>query len=1527
MKSSRSHVSSSPPRERPLPSSSAEPGAAGDPAATATAAATSLLSRLQRVATTGSHAAVEDAELSELPLLWAAIESSVSMATAAALSSCAPSSASTSPVAVADTLHEGPHARFITETTAMLWGGDYPSWMVQQWVRLGDVEDDEEDGSTDEAAVAVEPGGSSATGVANVETAAATALGREEIEGTHGESFVEPQLSGQGAHLPHPPPSRHSEAERVEAAASAVVSSSNAPVPVPSPSWTFMMQQALEALQLRLPLHHDYPPPQLQLASTGEAPVTTLAEHLVQDAPLLWLRYLLVPMYTQWTQQRAAAPPAVGAAATTTTAPIPSSSSSRSATTVLERDGSVTMHELLGALGKASVREALRKEQSWSDDLVQLVAAAAAAPPSDASATLKALNGRQAAMRDQQRQHTGEMLYFTGALAKAAQSFMVLGQGGYAILACLIIRLLGRARAAWAEWASSLTEADVQRAAQVVYRCGGHETRADCDSSSSSSVMAEDNAEEKAPAEKRIRVEPPPRRSAPRSGVPRITAVESFAALRAAVSSAAQRQAHLVWRCWYVLHGYYGADLYTSEVLARALEEEDLEKAGVRRLAAAQQAHWRRLRLAADVKQHALSETHWLWCSTLLASVETTLMAALSEKRADEHAPVGACATELLYRRLLEGTVRAFTAELRDTLRVYGEAALALRSGGLHSSTFTVPSALQTVAHNVVALQDAFSQCLAASLEHAPAAAMGPHQRKSGLHTQAGVYLWQLYPTLLRVQVPEEASWMSTTGTEQAGDTLGASGSAEVAAGSFSAQFHRHWQRRGRHLSAVMTDAFHCMEQALTHGRRRATSPSLLPLSSSTAAPITATAPVSKTCDGSGGASDDVRGRNDADDGAATARFLAALVHSPAGEFAASSSSASNDTWTAALCDIAADFYAVYDQSCFFILRPERQRLFTLSVRRLYHLLMGPPDGSSAGSSPSRAAASRSATKTTPPPPQQPLVCLLRRDTRLWMLLTHGVLLQLERRGRVAREDEALLASYLLPLMTLLGSRQHDGEVERGSADRSLPYIATEASPVWADTAVAEDILLLLASGLASLPWNLEEVYVTVQRHTALCLRHCTRHQGRLSANGAATVTEMAAWFGAAELASTSAPPASSATAVASPWDFSGLAEVGSLAARSGGGAAALARETAQIDAQCRRDNPLLAHRGDEAASAFAAADAHNPTLTALPCLSEDAMDARFAAALARHGRLASASLASAPCGLLMVVGAYRSCGRALHGLRAALEEQHRMAREDEVGEFVGRTVTFCTSEDITAFRALVTTVHSCVFGYACQPRGLLRLWLGYLQHLFDCVVPRSSASSSSGDPLCTEGEDTLVLMPSSWQRRHHITTLFGARVHRTGWRALQHDGEPASQTRLREVLGECLANLMLLPYSHTRGDADRSENDAAMSTVASEHKGAAAATQAILQRTLPHTVLEILCELLRIPVEGNRDSASYREKVAAVDAGGKAIEKSFLGLAGLLAFLRRLELLVVPGSLQDRRLVHMLRRVYEAADAAALGI
>ncbi|KAI5687392.1 hypothetical protein MNV84_00370 [Leishmania braziliensis] len=1425
--------------------------------------------------------------------------------------------------AAAGTSQSGPHARFIAETTQLLWGGDYPSWIVQQWVRWGDVGDDEEDeGDDDDAVVAAESGVCSSTSGNRAQTADDATLGREGQEG--------------GKHI-----------ERIEGTASAAVSDSDAPVPATSPSWTLVMQQAFEALQLHLPLQHSHPPPQPQLASTDEAPVMTLAKHLVQDAPLLWLRYLLVPMYTQWTQQRAVAPPDAGATTPTATAPIPSSLSPlKSVATALERDGAVTMHKLLGALGTASMSEALRKEQSWSDDLVELVTAAVAAPPSAAAATLKVLHRRRTAIQDQQRQHTGEMLYFTGTLAKAAQSFMVLGQGGCAILTALIMRLLGRAKAAWVEWASRLSEADVQGAAQAMYCSDAHETRADCDSTGDVKTV-DDAAGKEAPAKKPVQVEPSLQRAASFSDDPRTTPAESFAALRAAVNSTAQRQAQLVWRCWYILYGYYGADLYTNEALARALEEDDLEKAGVRRMAVAQQAHWRRLRLAADVKQHALSETHWLWCSTLLASVETTLTAALSEKCADGHVPVRTCTrasttnatdappvytTELLYRRLLESTVRVFAAELRNTLRVYGEAALALRSGGLHNATATVPSALQAVAHNVVALQDVFAQCLLESFRQAPTAAMSPHQMGSALRTRAGAYLWQLYPTLLRVQVPEEVSWMCTTGAEQGGDGVGASHTAEVAAGQFAEQFQRHWRRRGRQLSAVMSDAFYCTEQMLTHERCYATSPSLLPSPSSNAAPLTAAASVSKLGGGNGSSGDGVSGRNEADDGTMVARLLAAIVHRPAEEVAtsisdtsSSSSSANNDAWTAALCDVAADFYALYDQSCFFALRPERQRLFTLSVQRLYRLLLSPLDGSSDGSSPSQGDASGSATKTTLPLCQQPLVCILRRDTRLWMLLTHGTLLQLERRGRMAREDETLLASYLLPLLVLLGSRHHDGEFERGSADSSLSSTAAGAPPVWADTTVAEDVLLLLASGLASLPWDLEELYVTVQRHTALYLRHSTRRQGRLSADRAAAVTVMAAWFGTAELAALSAAPSSPTTAVASPWDFSGVSEVGSPTARSDTGPAALARETAQLDAQCRRDDPLLPHREEEAASTSAVAGTHDPKLTAPPRLSEATVDARFAEALARHGRLTSVSLSSAPCGLLMVVGAYRSCGRALHSLRTALEEQHRMAREDEVGEFVGRSVTFCTSEDIAAFRGLVMTVHSCVFGYACQPRGLLRLWLGYLQHLFGCVVPRS-VLPLSGDATRNKGDDALVLMPNSWQRRHLTTSLFGAQVYCTGWRALQHDGEPASQTRLREVLGECLANLMLLPYSHSLGNANCGDNEPKPPTAAAE-KDAAAATQAILQRTLPHAVLEILCELLYIPVEDSRDSASNGKNDAAVDAAGTAIKDSFLGLAGLLAFLRRLELLVVPGSLQDPRLVSLLHHVYEAANTSALGI
>ncbi|KAG5486995.1 hypothetical protein CUR178_08423 [Leishmania enriettii] len=1513
MKSSKSHVSYPPPSERPPPSfDTVCDSTATRAATTTTAAATSLLSRLELVVATGPRVATEDTELSELPLLWEAIESSISMAAAAASSS-----ALTAPAAVAGTPHDELHARFIAETTGLLWGGDYPSWMAQQWERLGD-EDDEEDGGDYATEVAVESAGGSATGVGSGETVD-KAVAERETERVHSTKFTKPQLGGHGASLPNPLTSPHSEAEVAEEAARAPVGDSEPPVPTSSPSWTIMMQQALEALQLHLPLHHGSTTHQPPQASTGEAPTAALAKHLVQDAPLLWLHHLLVPMYTQWTQQRAVAPPAAGAVAKTSAA-VSSSSASPSVTTALERDGAVTMHELLAALGTASMTEALRREQLWSDRLVELVGTAVTAQRSAAVATLKALHRSQAAMQDQQRQNIGQMLHFTGTLAKAAQSYMVLGQGGFTIIASLVVQLLGRARAAWVEWASQSTEADVQSAGQAIQRSSVHEARAGWDSSN--------DVEREAPAEKRVRVEPSPRPSTSLSGVPRISAVESFAALRAAVSTAARQQAHLVWRCWYILYGYYGADLYTNDVLAHAMED-DLEKEGVRRMEAAQQAHWRRLRLAADVKQHALSETHWLWCSTLLASVEAMLMSVFGHDRPDGRASLGTCATasttaatELLYKQLLESAARAIVAELRNTLRVYGEAALALRSGGLRSSAFTAPSTLHTAAHNVIALQDAFAQCLAASLAQSPASVMDPHRAAwTAVRAPAGVYLWQLYPTLLRVQLPEDSSWMSTAGAEQAGDAVGASDGAEVTAGQFAEQLQRHWQRRGRQLSAVMSDAFHCMEQILTHAQRYATSPSMLLSSCSNAVPLAASASVSQL----GGGSGDASGRREAGNSAAAARLLAAIVYSPAKEAASSSSTASNDAWSTALNNVAADFCAVYDQSCFFVLRPERQRLFTRSVQRLYRLLMNPPDRGPVDSSPSQASASDSATKIMPLLGQQALVGLLRRDTRLWMLLAHGVLLQLERRGRMAREDEALLTSYLLPLMALLGSRQLCPEVLQSRVGISLSSSATETTPVWADTAVAEDILLLLASGLASPPWDLEELYVTVQRHTALCLRHRKRRQERPSPDEA-TVAEMAAWFGATRPASPSPVPSSPVEAMTSPWSFSDVPEVSPQISRDDEGAAALARETAQLDKECRRDNPLLPHRRNREAPAFEASAAHNSTFTAPPRLSEDAVEARFAAALDRHGRLASAFLSSAPCGLLITVGAYRSCGRALHRLRAALEEQHRMAREDEVGEFVGRSMAYCTSGDITAFLGLLTTVHSCVFGYVCQPRGLLRLWLGYLQHLFDCVVPRS-ASPWSGDVTGEEGKNALVLMPSSWQRKHRITTLFGARVYRTGWRALQHDGEPPSQTRLREVLGECLADLMLLPYSHSRGDSSYDEDGSAPPKGAAEHENAAAATQAILQRTLPHTVLEILCELLHIPIEDNREAASDRKSSAAADAAGKAIVESFLGLAGLLAFLRRLELLVIPGSLRDRRLAHLLRCVYAAADAAALGL
>jgi hypothetical protein len=670
---------------------------------------------------------------------------------------------------------------------------------------------------------------------------------------------------------------------------------------------------------------------------------------------------------------------------------------------------------------------------------------------------------------------------------------------------------------------------------------------------------------------------------------------------------------------------------------------------------------------------------------------------------------------------------------------------------------------------------------------------------------------------------------------------------------------------------------------------------------------------------------------------------------------------------------VAAVFATVYDATCFFALQPERQRVFTRSVHALCSLLSEGSDSSS----------NDYATES--------LVASLRRDTQLWMLLAHGVLLQLERRGRLAREDEALCISGLVPLLSVLSSSSSsssndddnnscasagiaaapqplprqasndngddDGDDDdkakkvNGGAGGGLGAPLVSALPLWADLVATQDLLLLLASGLLRLPWSVEQLYLAVQRHSVLCARYgqparriptrLKQARARWYAGVARAVAGMTQWF-------TADPPTTPAPAAHDAWGLADAAPSSSQTSKgrignnnnniSGGGQSDLPQVCAHIDGQLLRSDDFLRRLHADDVSPLT----HPTAQGGATEVTDTAIDESFAAALDRHTRVTAAFTSAAACGLLLVVGAYRSLSRTLYTLRATMEEQRRLARDDDVGEYVGRSVTFCTTADVLLLRTTLTVVHRCVFEQHCQPAGLLRLWLSYLQLLFTCVVPLSAASGSSGSNGVTGEAETLVLMPTSWQRRHHVVSVFGERVCCTGWRALQHDGEATSHTRLREVLGESLADLMLMPYLRVRGvthtttstttekkvddDGDFVRGEAAVAVAAGQPLLARSAV--VLPHTLPHVVLEVLCELLAIPLDlPSTTTPPTIASTPAMDACGRGVERSFLGVAGLLAFLRRVELRVVPGSLQDRRLEHVLRCVYAAADAAAVGV
>lgn len=1347
----------------------------------------------------------------ELSLLWTAVEQTARLHTRSSNDARNKSTTNAAPPPPLS-----PHTQFIEDVTGLLFGSEYPPWMAEQWARQGGLEDEEDEEGEEQQSLRAE-------GEPRVPLATSSA----------------PRVTSLAdAHTSQPPSSSATPA----AVIGATTQGSQRPTPVRA---VVLLQRALEALQLALPLRSSAPTDTVNASSSpllgsGESAVESLARHLLRDAPLSWLRCLLVPMYTQWQrqqekekqqqQQRVRVLGGGGGGAVTGKK---------------DDDGDETMHDLLDALSAAAMRVAVQEERAIVEHVLALVQRLSA--PVDSAVLTTAFNDAREALqelRQRQRRHSAELVYFTGTLARTTQSFSVLGSGAATLLLVFVTRLAGHVRASWAEWSQSHTAADMSRAGplrDVLYGSGPSSlaSRADGDVAKPER-QAEAESDDQPPRQQR-RVEAA------------ACVVDTLAALRTCLTASAHQHAVELWRCWLTLFGFYGADLYVDPDVAQAVEAEAEAKAGVRLMSATQQAQWRRLRLHASVRQHVLSETHWLLCSTVVACVEASTRDAAAAARREEQRV--APAESSLFSRVMAATLNDFFAHVKGELRRYGTAAIAHRSGVLQAAATAGPAALQSVAHNTAALQTLFSSAVAESVGGSSGCARMAWVT-GGEDAQTGTALWHIAPTLLRTQVADETAWMGTGGGSNEVDYDAVGADDEDDDWGFADASAAHWRRCAAQLTAAWSDTSSRAERLLTR-----------------VAAVTATQPA-ESADGSGSERQ--------------VQLVEEVIYEDFATAAAATAGA------ARLDDVSALFFSVFDATCFFVLRPERQRLFTRSIQHLCSLV---------------AATKKRSRKLA----HAPLVTAMRHDTRLWMLLAHGVLLQRERSGRMAREDEALIVSGLLPLLSVLVNSPMNGE-EDDEDDESDALGATWWT--WANLPSTRDMLLLLASGLLALPWSGEEMYLAVCRHTDLCER--STHVPLSPGNSPRThllqeVQRMSRWFdadvslsgsSAAVRSAASGATAASAAAAAAPsvWDLGdGVSQVTSPSSPAVpphgsadlGGPASLRQLCQQLDIHTRQSSDF--HR-------LYAPLSDGPDVT----VAEDAAEACFTAALDRHARVGGPNLSSAPCGILMVVGAYRSLSRGLYRLRTALAEQHRMARDDDGGNFVGRSVTFCTSADVSAMRTLLTVVHRVVFGHVCRPHGLLRLWIGYLQHLFCCLVPRSTSGESGGDEA-----DTLVLMPSSWQQRHRVTNIFGARVYRTGWRALQHDGEAASHTRLREALGECLADLLLMPYR----------------TSAVEAGDAAAGAAAALQYTLPHAVLSTLCECLAIQTGDTAATSETTSSPTTADARGAGVRQSFLGLAGLLAFLRRLELHVVPGSLQDPRLQSVLRCVYDAADAAALGV
>ncbi|CCW61465.1 unnamed protein product [Phytomonas sp. EM1] len=520
---------------------------------------------------------------------------------------------------------------------------------------------------------------------------------------------------------------------------------------------------------------------------------------------------------------------------------------------------------------------------------------------------------------------------------------------------------------------------------------------------------------------------------------------------------------------------------------------------------------------------------------------------------------------------------------------------------------------------------------------------------------------------------------------------------------------------------------------------------------------------------------------------------------------------------------------------------------------------------------------------------------LLACDARFTLMLSHAVLVLLERRGRVAEEVESVLTGALIPTLVTLSA---DSKIEAIPTYSKLCLTEVysmnslgDSTGGWSRPAQATFCLYALIHSelLMALPWSVEGVYLTLARY-----RDLTRYLlERYLSHPKACIVQLEEWV------------------------------------REGGGAAVRQSATSIGDLCDSLDNVVALHdpvlqQLKNRAFAVAQQRQHEKGVTTSSIVDECM-------------RRVTPLFMPPPCGTLLVLAFSRRLMQQIYSLRNAYEMQRRLVEGDDALEYLGRRCIFCTAEDIEVFKVVVRTAHRMIFATRLQPMGLLQLWIGMLTHLFTYVVPMA------------ESDEGMELMPRSWQLRETVLNCFAEEVPRTGWRALRPSsrGVMSSQTALRVALGELLADLFLMPVSDATSSLDYLHAFPAPLYSPGRRKEELR-SQMEVQCILPHDVLEVLCLFLKVNTDVSDGELTRLSTTVAMEAAGgytatppgapvfdessfmsagikRLEENNFLGLAGLVAFCRQIERVVVAGTLKDTRLVHLLRCIWAMADLSAL--